>query len=417
MAIWGGSARPDAGSSRLLGSAPLVAIGKVSYSWYLWHWPLLAFAHLWRLKEPSLVDDLICAAIALLLSAITLKYVENPVRHGAPFRTMSLPKLLTTGSVAMVLTMAVAGATYVAEGRLPPSPREAMAIEVANDVPDGAHRDCLIDKDSWDGVLRVEGCRFGAPGMPIKLVVWGDSHGMAWTPMIDVQAASLGFSYLQLTMSGCRPFAPKIIDRPNANCQRFRQMAVDEIARLQADGLESVVLAGRWPPMSGAVVPVFQSPPTHLGIRDLIRTENVHATASPLDGAQSDPLAAGASATFDLLHAMRLRVLVILDPPELKYPLPTCLYINHDEPQKCGIDRAYFDANFSPVKTSFRKAAASVTEVRVFDPASYFCDAEGCPPIERNGHPLLSDVDHISASSARAQAASLLADFEWLVKR
>src|SRR5205809_7773439 len=56
--IAGVSANPHSGVGRMLASVPLVVIGKLSYSWYLWHWPLLALARVYDFDNASPVRDL-----------------------------------------------------------------------------------------------------------------------------------------------------------------------------------------------------------------------------------------------------------------------------------------------------------------------------------------------------------------------
>lgn len=81
-------------SSKILATAPLARLGNVSYSWYLWHWPLIAFAVL--LFGESLSISLIAALAALVLAVGTLRTIENPIR----FRT----RLVTVRSYVIALT-------------------------------------------------------------------------------------------------------------------------------------------------------------------------------------------------------------------------------------------------------------------------------------------------------------------------
>ena len=73
----GGSSAP----SGLLGEAPLQVIGRLSYSWYLWHWPFLMIGPYALGVTPGLTTNLLLASGALVAAAVTYALVENPVRH------------------------------------------------------------------------------------------------------------------------------------------------------------------------------------------------------------------------------------------------------------------------------------------------------------------------------------------------
>jgi len=84
LVIIGGTSAPSWGAESLLGLAVFRSIGRVSYSWYLWHWPFLAIAaaraHTSVLASP-LGKNLVLATLALGLSYLTYRFVEQPVRH------------------------------------------------------------------------------------------------------------------------------------------------------------------------------------------------------------------------------------------------------------------------------------------------------------------------------------------------
>jgi len=102
LVVAGGSARPKAGAEVLLGTAPFRWMGKWSYSWYLWHIPLLLFvalhAHRAIVRQPLAVN-LLVVAIALVLSAFTYAVVEQPIRHANFLVGRSEMTLLCAGAL------------------------------------------------------------------------------------------------------------------------------------------------------------------------------------------------------------------------------------------------------------------------------------------------------------------------------
>lgn len=103
-AIAGGSLSKS-WSSKILATTPLARLGDVSYSWYLWHWPLIAFAVL--LFGESLSISLIAALVALILAIGTLRYIENPIR----FRTSLAHMRSYVIALTCVALVAAAGST------------------------------------------------------------------------------------------------------------------------------------------------------------------------------------------------------------------------------------------------------------------------------------------------------------------
>lgn len=88
LVIVGGFSSPDAGPARLLGLRPLVWVGGLSYSLYLWHWPLLRFWE-WRFGELSLTEGLIIVAASFLPAWLSYRFVESPIRHARSLRESS----------------------------------------------------------------------------------------------------------------------------------------------------------------------------------------------------------------------------------------------------------------------------------------------------------------------------------------
>ncbi len=104
LVIGVGCAAPSLGCGRLLGLAPMRAIGRVSYSWYLWHWPLLLVA-LWAIA-PVTGHSMLLALAAILISfglaVLTLRFIESPLRFAAPIRRSPLASLGLGGAATAI---------------------------------------------------------------------------------------------------------------------------------------------------------------------------------------------------------------------------------------------------------------------------------------------------------------------------
>ncbi len=407
LVIYGNSLAPAAPVSRLLSAKPAVLIGLLSYSWYLWHWPLLAFARTWRLDQADVSTDGALVLVALALAWLTYKYVENPIRYGYRAAGRGSGPALATGGAALA-TIAAAGVGLVLWGEnAPRSLTEQAAYLVANDRSPHQSR-CLLSPNTWThGALRAADCSFGSDKKPPSIALWGDSHADAWAPLLD-QALG-GGTFVQLSMNTCPPLLGNVPAIPGVyspaklvNCREFNEEALDILQSPDLAKLKGVLLSARWAAYAGAPnISVFD---------DWIGYFN-HADRSANDAVAS--LKTGLAATLKALAGRNRRVLILLSQPEFAHPLYRCFLIKL--PASCGVDRAQFDRHRASVKQAIEEVAAEFESVRVVDPAAYFCDERYCHPF-LDGVPSLYDDDHVSASAARRYAVQAAGDIAWLLQ-
>jgi hypothetical protein len=173
-------------------------------------------------------------------------------------------------------------------------------------------------------------------------------------------------------------------------------------------------LLSLWTPrLDTSSVPVGRA--GRFGIRELIRRVRQKSGNRQVT-LPNDWLAEGVSATLKALQDAGLRVVVLLDPPEVKQPIPACVFIHYSSLQDCGIARADYDRYTADVNETIEKIADEYPSVRVIDPVSHFCDAKECPPFAGK-NPMLFDDDHISTSAAIALGAIYRSDIVWLLSR
>ncbi len=414
LIIWGDAISPN-WISGLLSSRPMVAIGLVSYGWYLWHWPLLAFARNARLMVSNRGADIGWVLLALVLAALMLRFIENPIRFGRRARAARTGAVLGAAAVSIAATIALASTQLLRQPLGSGSARERLAAHADLDEEAAGNRRCLSERAPWAGPSAQ--CRFGAPDGAPELILWGDSHAASWSSLVSALQRDGRPAYLQLTMAGCRPLSAQAQDRNDAPCVGFRQRAMQEIARLRGEGLQGVIIAGRWPPLVGVERSVFDARPEPYGVRELVRGLRHARAEPPTPSPHTDVLEADLRMTFAALRATGVRTLVLLDPPEMDYPVPNCVYFRFDRLDSCGISRADYERDYGEIAAVFKKVAAEGPLVRVFDPVDYFCDAQLCRVLDRGGFPTLVDDSHVSRSSATALAPQLQADFEWLLGR
>jgi peptidoglycan/LPS O-acetylase OafA/YrhL len=112
LVIGAGCATPTRGCGRVLATPPMGAIGRVSYSWYLWHWPVLLLAPALLGHPLGLAERLAAAAVSGVLAVLTLRLIENPIRFAAPLRR-SAAASLAVGALATAIAVCVGIAALV----------------------------------------------------------------------------------------------------------------------------------------------------------------------------------------------------------------------------------------------------------------------------------------------------------------
>ena len=100
----------------ILSLSPFVFIGRISYSLYLWHWPLYVFARYLDFRDPSPVTIAVLIAMSFALATLSYAFVEQPFRRAAS--SFSREKLFAAGGVAMAAG-AVAATLLLFGGGLP----------------------------------------------------------------------------------------------------------------------------------------------------------------------------------------------------------------------------------------------------------------------------------------------------------
>jgi hypothetical protein len=356
----------------LLSSRPFVFVGLVSYSLYLWHWPLLAIDANLRLDPAPTGWRLALCAVALGLAWLSWRYVEQPFRRAAGWR----PAQVLRGAAVATLLALAAVLAMASIDRVPPDARR-LSEEARADSP--ANRDqCSFDFRDKVTQLPPEACA-SRPGQPAALAYWGDSHAWAWQPFAWALADASDTSARGATMNSCQPTGD--LDAATGPERSRECLALNRLALqwLSDGGVDTVIVARRWPMGHPAGV----REPAGLG-REM----------------------AGLESAVSQLSGVR-RILLMGPLPFLRRPAPECIATGRE--QACSVPRDYFEQASRATRESLRALAARHANVEVIDPTDFFCDADACP-VTRDGYSLYWDDDHISSTAARAFAASYLAD-------
>lgn len=224
---------------RFLASRPMVFVGLVSYSWYLWHWPLLSFARIVSGGMLSVPRASVIAVLSLVLAIFSHRFIEQPFRKSVT----PAARLLVGYATLVVLLGAASLLGYVHSGWPARMPALVQAEATVDKVE---HNVCLAGYDESAPRLRSP-CVAEDTGP--KLALLGDSHAAALGTAMQELASWHGYGFEQLTKASCPPL-PTVPRRwalhPTfeETCAAFNRAVFQ---RVRSDRrINIVVLAGLW---------------------------------------------------------------------------------------------------------------------------------------------------------------------------
>jgi peptidoglycan/LPS O-acetylase OafA/YrhL len=250
--IWSGTASLPA-VSRLLALRPLVLTGRISYSLYLVHWPVLVFGkRLFPHSEPTSFAVGV-ALISLALAALSYRLVEQPFRRGGGRPAVSVLR----AAAASIAAVVVLGAWTVQQSGFAGSsvdPRARMLAYLHFDPrPLYRSRECFLDPDQDLTSIDVKRCLPDGTGTPAML--WGDSHAADLYPGLRIAFAAAGYSLGELTASACGPVVGR--DAPaRPKCRIFNDQVLALLLTIKPT---MVILAAEWFPDPDAVTLLNQT--------------------------------------------------------------------------------------------------------------------------------------------------------------
>ncbi|GHJ56257.1 hypothetical protein Nm8I071_55640 [Nonomuraea sp. TT08I-71] len=389
------------GPVALLRLPPMQFLGGISYTLYLWHWPLLVVLEA-RMPDPGALAVVATVALSVLLAYLTSRLVERPVWHsprlavrprvalavgaactvlsvcaGLAFQTVTGPAAPAGGGVggapgAAVLTADGATGAGMPVDRAPsvvPDPAVAR-----NDLPSVYADRCHAGPTERE-VLR---CAYGPQDASVTIAVVGDSHAAQWVPTLRAIAERRNWRLLTYTKSSC---------------------PVLDIEVVGADGQRPVDTCAAWNrDLSGRLA---------VDRPDLVVTSSYNYSAyrngRPLKGSEGRAaLVDGMRRTWRSL-ARIAPVVVLRDTPAPRLDVAECVSAHREELTRCAVPRDEALAGIGPLQVD---AAQGLTGIRLVDLNDAICPADRCAAVI-GGVLVYRDTNHLTATYARTLAARL----------
>ncbi len=242
LLIWSNGPRLTS-IGKLLAWKPFVFIGLISYSLYLWHWPLIVFAKYWNWNQWNwdqigVGQKLIFVAGTVALATASWRWIETPFRRRVVFA--SRRRIFTLAVASCALTLALAGWVRWQNGipsRFPPRVLEYAAMKDDRS---------FLNKISLSQALKGNFTEIGTTNtnQAITFLLWGDSHAMAAAPALAKICQEQNLRAVQASHSSTAPL-----------CDYKQQRGLGEesvefggavVKFVKEKHVSNVVLAARW---------------------------------------------------------------------------------------------------------------------------------------------------------------------------
>ncbi|WP_312881306.1 acyltransferase family protein [Actinomadura alba] len=388
LILLAGTTNSPIGADRLLASRPLKYAGDVSYSLYLWHWPLLIFYRVKIDGDVGLLAGGGILAVSFVLAAGTtwvtdhaagwagraraarswslalglaclLPVVFVTVGWSAQLEQESHDRVPHTDDLVRYPGAAVLMRRPVVEPpRLPIRPAPDVATQ---DLPSVYENDCMQNTRESE----LEQCSYGAKQPSHTITLIGNSHAAQWLPALEKMAAPNGWRIVVMTKGSCMLADEEQIykGKPQPSCTAWQENVMAELKR---------------------------RPP------DLVITTGTHSS-----GTEGETLTPGMISRWRELGSMGVRVLALRDTPRFRFKAPECVEAKGRD--ECTEAESYSLAKISPI-LALRDAPVNV---KFSDFTPYLCPNDRCPSVIGNVLVYWDSFGHFTATFTRTMTPLL----------
>ena len=368
----------DRGPLRALGW-----FGQLSYSWYLWHWPMVVVGGV-LVPTIGTWGRLAWSVAALVPAWVTYRWVEQPLRERqteSATRMRWLPAALVASCVGFAF--GAAAMRVSAERRVESGNQRVFAAARGDRMP----HECWATGVTVESTRSATDCVFGDPHGTATVALFGDSHAEHWLAALDRLGRERGWRIVLMVKGGCPvAAAPELIEarsgRHGRQCARYREAAMQRLIALRPD----VAVLSSW---------------DEYVTRD---AESRGTRAWP--GVSPDAWELGLRRTYTRLASAGVPVVAMRGTPRPGFDVPACLSRRAAGlPMATGCayvrDEALHLAARAAHRSAVRQVAARGLPVAAIDMAGEVCAAERCG-VMRDGRVVFTDGNHLTAGFTRS---------------
>ncbi len=388
--LYGAAHEEPAIAGRFLASPPMVGVGLISYSVYLWHWPLIVFVR-YRYPElfsseggPGIALRLSLVAAGLALGFLSWRFIERPFRR--PTGTAAQRYVYLSFVTLTALLAAISFRTIRSEGFPGRWPSEVGEMLKHRERPEGDVCKPIANSGIWP----KDTCRIGPEtGVPDTLL-WGDSHALMLIDGFDTAIATSNRSVIVSSLPGCPPLAGVML-YGRSRAEQCHALVEDVLTAIAQSEVRKVVLAGRWAYYAeGRSFDKVGGSPPRLGP----------------NGVEDNPaiFAALFETTVRRLQALGREVVIIGPVPEHRFPVALTMARNlvWKQPLPLELTRAEFAERQRHVLPLLQRLS-TWPGVRVLYPDRIFCGPATCR-YSHDSAPMYVDANHLGPTGIKFTA-------------
>jgi len=354
----------------ILSLPPLVWMGKVSYSLYLWHWPVLTFLNSagWYARGLPHVPLILQFFLILVLAWMSWLFIEQPFRHSAvPIVAKRRLLIISAASLAAIWTCGAVADDIARTGWPLRQNTPDLLVQIALDKTATPGLRCEGSENLVKILHDGGGCLLGKVSDPPIFALVGDSHARMYTEAIEALVSEHVKSVFIMARSSCIP-GLDIAPPTRPECRELTQASIDYLVHSK---IRKVVLAGYW--------------------IDIARDDKF-----------SQDLAEGLEKTVSKLVAAGKKVVLLKDIPELSHD--NAAYLGAIRSLRSGGAMVYGPSLLDHEKnqeraSNFLEKIAQKYNAHVIDPAKYLC-IDGICIIANQNRSLYRDKHHLTDYAA-----------------
>ncbi|MCC5882483.1 MAG: acyltransferase [Halomonas sp.] len=226
---------------RLLSFRPFVIIGLLSFSLYLWHWPILAF-YRYAYGEPTFIGGMLCLFLIVGFTVFSYRYIETPFRKPSVRRV----KFSVGAAVLVAVVISFSGLVYSSNGYV--NKGYAERVSSMEELTKAAYSFRYVCQSSnherLESLLNHDRCIIGPSDQAPSVLIWGDSNAAHYVGYLKAVAEHSRVSMRNLSHPACVPFfdnSSDFVTRDHESCDKFNQVIKSELGKY-----DTVIVGASW---------------------------------------------------------------------------------------------------------------------------------------------------------------------------
>ncbi|MEB2870862.1 acyltransferase family protein [Pseudomonas rhizosphaerae] len=358
---------------RVLSAWPVTYFGRLSYSLYLWHWPVAVFLR-WTVGLETVLVQVLYPLVVLGLAAASYHWIEQPMRRGR--RMLQCRAGLTISAALLAVGLSAGAAMWTVDNT------ERLSLSR------------VADSYVWHAYKHY-------PREPIEVVedpalqgrqlfVLGDSHTAAYRTMLNIVSLRLGIEVVEYERGGCAVVS--LLAADPAACGEWKNDALADIQARAKPGDVVFLASLRMPELAG---------------RDGWKDEDVlfAQALGERTAQQAQAARTAADAVLAPLQAAGLTVLIDAPSPVFKAPANRCSDAFNRMNPICApgltVERDRLLQLRAPQMHLLTQLAREYPVLKIWDPLPILCPGHLCSAYDEKGDPLFADADHLSGHGNR----------------